>query len=347
MMRVKSQQRCKIVFMRIAIVKLSALGDIIHAMVVLQFIKELNKEISIDWIVDEKYKELLNCNLDINNIHSVDLQTAKKKKSLFAVFKQLGKLRKLDPYDLVIDMQGLIKSAIISKLIPSTYTIGFDKFSSRESLASIFYNKTFNYPYEENVVERNIKIIDFALGLSTNKKEILNKIPFLYPKEKLLNTKLSNNKKNIILIPGASYNAKCYPVDKLARVSNLIDANFLVIWGNLEEKKKSLQIKKISPKVIICEKLSINFLVSLISQVDLVIGPDTGPTHLAWALNIPSITLFGPTPGYRNTFETLINKIIESESKINSKKINKRDYSINKIQVKKVVEVANELLYLN
>jgi heptosyltransferase I len=333
--------------MRIAIVKLSALGDIVHAMVVLQFIKKFNTEISIDWIVDEKYKEILNCNLDINNIHSVDLQKAKKNKSLFVFFKELSKLQKLKHYDLVIDMQGLIKSAIISKLIPSSYTVGFDKYSSRESFSAIFYNKTFNCPYETNVIDRNIKIINFSLGLSTNKKEILNKLPLLYSSKKLVNNKLSNSKKNIILVPGASYSAKCYSEDKLAKISTLIDANFLIIWGNLEEKKKSLHIKKISPKVTICEKISFNVLVSLISQVDLVIGPDTGPTHLAWALNIPSITLFGPTPGYRNTFETLINKTIESDSKINPKKINKRDYSINDIQVSKIVEVANELLYFN
>ena len=130
--------------MRIAIVKLSALGDIVHAMVVLQFIKKFNTEISIDWIVDEKFKKLLDCNQDINNIYSVDLKNAKKNKSIFRFFKEIGKLHKLDSYDLVIDMQGLIKSAIISKLIPSKCTLGFDKFSSREGLASIFYNKTFN-----------------------------------------------------------------------------------------------------------------------------------------------------------------------------------------------------------
>ena len=54
-----------------------------------------------------------------------------------------------------------------------------------------------------------------------------------------------------------------------------------------------------------------------------MIGSDTGPTHMAWALNIPSITLFGPTPGYRNTYVTNINKIIESNSEVNPSKINK------------------------
>ena len=63
-------------------------------------------------------------------------------------------------------------------------------------------------------------------------------------------------------------------------------------------------------------------LISLFTQVDLVIGSDTGPTHMAWALNIPSITLFGPTPGYRNTYITSINKIIECDiNQISSRRI--------------------------
>ena len=92
------------------------------------------------------------------------------------------------------------------------------------------------------------------------------------------------------------------------------------------------------------QKLSIDSLISLISQVDLVIGPDTGPTHLAWALNIPSITLFGPTPAYRNTYSTSINKTLESNSKVKALKINKLDYSINNINVDEIVRLAQHLL---
>jgi heptosyltransferase-1 len=92
------------------------------------------------------------------------------------------------------------------------------------------------------------------------------------------------------------------------------------------------------------DKLSLDALISLINQVDLVIGSDTGPTHMAWALNIPSITLFGPTPGYRNTYSTDINKIIESESEVNPYKIDKNDYSINNINVGDISKLAQELL---
>ena len=88
-------------------------------------------------------------------------------------------------------------------------------------------------------------------------------------------------------------------------------------------------------------------MLSLIAQVDLVIGSDTGPTHMAWALNIPSITLFGPTPGYRNTYITNINKTIESESEVNPIKINKSDDSIKNITVSDISKLAQELLEIS
>jgi heptosyltransferase I len=333
--------------MKIAIVKLSALGDIVHAMVVLQFIKKFNKEISIDWIVEEEYKDLLEFHKDIRKVHLVNLKRAKERKSFFLLLSELKKVRKFGFYDLVIDMQGLIKSALISKIIRAPITIGFDKLSVRETTASLFYNKTFNYDYEKNVIERNIALISFALGFSVTKKQIQNKIPFLHLSNKQLEIKLSNSKKNILLIPGSSQISKCYPSYKLAEVASSLDANFFVIWGNDIEKIMASHIKKLSHNVTICNKLQLHSLVLLISMVDLVIGPDTGPTHISWAMNIPSITLFGPTPGYRNTYETIINRIIESDSKVDPNNLDKTDYSIDQIKVQKIVEVAKELLAIN
>jgi len=331
--------------MKIAIVKLSALGDIVHAMVVLQFIKKNNPEVIIDWVVDENFCELLNYHPHINKVHKVKIKNSKNKTSFFLLLSELKKVRKFGPYDAVIDMQGLIKSAIISRFIPSRLTLGFDKTSAREPLAALFYNKTFKIDYEKNVIERNIKLIDFMFNFNISDEEIYNKIPFLYSSKQYLNTNnVSISKKNILLIPGASHKSKRYPASKLANLSTLIDANFLVIWGNNEEKLLADKIKKISPSINVCNKLSINELILLISKVDLVIGPDTGPTHISWALNIPSIVLFGSTPGYRNSYATKINHIIQSNSKVNPFQIDKNDYSIQNIDVKKILKVSEELL---
>ena len=124
----------------------------------------------------------------------------------------------------------------------------------------------------------------------------------------------------------------------------LIDANFYVVWGNQEEQALALKIKEYSPEINVCNKLQLNSLIFLISRVDLVIGPDTGPTHISWALNVPSITLFGPTPGYRNTFKSEKYRIIESESRVNPKKIDKDDYSIKNINVHDISVIVKELL---
>lgn len=330
--------------MKIAIVKLSALGDIVHAMVVLQFIKKFNKEISIDWIVEDSYKDLLKSNPHINKVYLINIKHAKKKKSLLALIKEFKTVLKLPNYDLVIDMQGLIKSAFVSKLIPSKQTLGFDKFSSRERLSAMFYNKTFNYGYDKNVIERNISLIEFALCLDVNKLEIINKEPFLFSSQEYLIMGLSHKKKNILIIPGASHQSKRYPISNFSQIINLIDANFFIIWGDNNEKILAEKIRAISPSVNICDKLSIDSLISVISQMSLVIGPDTGPTHMAWALNIPSITLFGSTPGRRNTYITRTNKIVESNSKVNSFKIEKNDFSINNISAERVVRLARKLM---
>jgi heptosyltransferase-1 len=330
--------------MKIAIVKLSALGDIIHAMVVLQFIKKNLPNATIDWVVEEGFKDILCNNPDIHQIHTVGLKKVKQKKSLFLLFKELKKLRKLPKYDIVIDTQGLIKSAIVSRSIPSDKTFGFDKDSLRESFAAKFYTHTCKIDYSENIIKRNAFVMASALNFNILNGNILNKKSFLYSSCKSKFSELSKDKPNILLIPSASFESKIYPVEKYAELTKQLDENFIVLWGNESEKKMANQIQKLSPIIKITNKLTLDELKSFIAQADLVIGGDTGPTHMAWALNIPSITLFGSTPGYRNTFATDTNQVIESGSKVNPYKINKNDFSIKEIKVGDIVKIAQELL---
>ena len=333
--------------MKIAIIKLSALGDIVHALIVLQFINKHYPKSKVDWFVEKRFKAVLENNPHINQIQQINLKSAKESKSFFLFWKELRKIRKLGKYDLVIDMQGLIKSALVARMIPSDITLGFDTNSLRESLAAIFYDQKYKIDYAENVIDRNLNLVSYALKFSFDKEDIHSKEVFLYPVQQNTFNYISSTKKNILLISGASYPAKCYPIEKFVELTNQIDANFLTIWGNEKEKILANEIKNLSSNVKVLEKLSLDRLISLISQVDLVIGSDTGPTHMAWALNIPSITLFGPTPGYRNTYETKINKIIESESAVNPLKINKNDYSIKNISVNDIVKISEHLLEIN
>lgn len=331
---------------RVAIIKLSALGDIIHAMVVLQFIKKNYPDILIDWFVESSNAEILQNNTDINEIIKLNLKSIKKDKK--RVFEQIRLLRqyKQNSYDLVIDTQGLIKSAIVSFLLGNN-RVGFSKNSIREKLASFFYTQKVDIDYSKNVIDRNVKIISEALNFSISKDDILKKEPFLFFKNesKLICDYLSKNKKNILFVVGASWLSKIYSKEKFAKIVNSLDENCLIIWGNEAEKSIALFIEN-SSNAKVLPKLDLNSLKALISKVDLVIGNDTGPTHIAWALNIASITLFGNTPGYRNTYTTNINKVIESKSIVNPLKLDKNDFSISEIDEEEIIKMAKGLLYV-
>jgi heptosyltransferase I len=330
--------------MRIAIVKLSAIGDIIHSMVVLQFIKQKYPNSVIDWFVEDSLKGVLENNPHISNIQTIRFSEAKRKKSLVILINEITKLRKLKKYDFVIDIQNLIKSAVVARLIPSVRTIGLDKNSSRERLASIFYSEKYLIEHSMNVIKRNVTIISDSLKIQIRHDDIIKKSPFLFFNRFSFSGLISKKKPNILLIPGASFKSKIYPVSKYAQLSEKINANFIVVWGSSSEKKIAQQIKLLSPQVSITSKLSIDNLKALIASVDLIIGSDTGPTHMAWALNKPSITLFGPTPGYRNTYKTNINKVIESDSIVNPLNINKNDNSIKNIDVNEIIKTALTLI---
>ena len=330
--------------MKIAIVKLSALGDIVHAMVVLQFIKESIPNCSIDWIVEERFREVLEHNPDIETLHSVNLKALKKDKLKF--FSELKKLKKYakNNYDLVIDMQGLLKSAIVSKILGPN--AGFDKNSIREKIAIVFYEKSFFVPYAQNVISRNADLTAFALNINMTQDQIQDKDPFLFyseEDEKKTEDVLKHDQKNIIHILGSSWKSKIYPKEKFVEIIQKLEGNHLLLWGSREEEVYADDIealtnaKKLPP-------LNLNELKALIFKADLVIGGDSGPTHFAWALNRPSITIFGPTPSERNVLCTDTNRVIDCGKEIDPLKLDKKDYCIHTIGPERIIDMAKALL---
>ncbi|WP_152056918.1 lipopolysaccharide heptosyltransferase I [Aliarcobacter butzleri] len=331
---------------RIAIIKLSAMGDIIHAMVALQYIKRQYPNLQIDWFVESAFSGVLENNPDINEIIKLDLKSIKKdKKEIINQIKLIKKYEK-NSYDLVIDAQGLIKSAIVSFFLGKS-RVGFSKNSTREKLASFFYTKKVDIAYDKNAIERNVKVLSQALNFEITKDDILNKKPFLFYKNEneVIYEYLSKDKKNVLFVIGASWPSKMYSKEKFAKIINNLDENCLITWGNEAEKDVADFIVNIS-KAKVLPKLDLNSLKAIMSKVDLVIGNDTGPTHMAWALNIPSITLFGNTPGYRNTYITNTNKIIESKSIVNPFKLDRNDFSIKEIDENEIINTAKGLLYV-
>lgn len=324
---------------RVAIVRLSALGDIVNAAVVLQFIKEAYPHISIEWVTEELFAPLLETCDEIDKIHTINLKTFKKEKSLSLLKKIFDKLRSLGKFDLIIDMQGLIKSAIVARVLGKN-THGFDKESIRESLASFFYHTDSHIDYKESVVKRNAFVVSDALAFSITQEMLQNKKAIFKTTESF---EFQKDTKNIAFVIGASWGSKIYPKENVAKVCDELQGNVHIIWGNESEYADALWIQEHSKNATLAPKLTLSELVSFISSMDLVIGNDTGPTHLAWAQNIPSITLFGPTTT-RMIYETPSNIGIKSYSEVNILKINKNDFSIQNISPHLISCKAKELL---
>lgn len=324
---------------KIAIVRLSALGDIVNSAIVLQFIYQKYPDAIVEWITEEVFEPLFLYHPHAKIIHTLNIKKIKKTKSVPLLMQTFSRLKNLGDYDIIIDMQGLIKSAIVARLIGKN-THGFDKNSTRESLATLFYNTTSHIGYEQNVIKRNCRVVSDALGFEITDEMILHK-QNIFPS--IAFGFKDYSKKNIIIVIGASWESKRYPKEQVAKLCNLLQQNCHILWGSEKELEDAQWICKHSDYASLAPKLALNELVYFITSSDLVIGNDTGPTHLAWAQNIPSITLLGPTTT-RMIYETPKNIGIKSSSKVDIFNIDKNDFSIQDINVELIANKAKELL---
>jgi len=318
--------------MRIAIVKLSALGDIIHAMIVLQYIKENSPNTQIDWFVEAKFKAILENNPHIHRIYPLHLKH--NALHFFTEYQNLKKIAHENKYDLIIDLQGLLKSAIVARIL-GKQCIGFDKHSLREPIAARLYHRCYTIDYRENVIIRNLKLVSKALNMKL--PNIDHKKPFLYPSAPI------DIFPDLLIIVGSSWPSKIYPKEHFVTLLNALHVKSYIAWGN-EQEKHDAQFICSHTHASLLPSLNLNELKAVVQNSALVIGGDSGPTHMAWALNRPSITIFGPTPRERNTVTTAINITIGCAKAIDAKHINKNDMCIKDIDPATLIKYAKELL---
>ncbi|GAA7218673.1 lipopolysaccharide heptosyltransferase I [Helicobacter pylori] len=332
--------------MKIAIVRLSALGDIIVSAVFLALIKERFTNAQIEWFVDERFSAILEHSPYIDKLHPIALKSALTTFNPLKIFKLFKSLRAYE-YDIVIDMQGLIKSALITQMLKAPKKVGFDCTSAREGLSAFFYSQKVSIAYNESVLKRNFTLLSHALNLP--KKEISEGLSsrskvFSYqdsPKIDALN--LNKNKPKILFVLETSKINKTYPIERFKELALALE-NFQIclLWHADEDKANALyDALKNQHDVLLLPKLTLNEVKALLFKMDLIIGGDTGITHLAWALQKPSITLYGNTPMERFKLESPINVSLTGNSSAN---YHKKDFSIQNIEPKKIKECVLNIL---
>ncbi len=314
--------------------------------VFLVLIKERFTNAQIEWFVDERFSAILEHSPYIDKLHPIALKSTLTTFNPLKIFKLFKSLRAYE-YDIVIDMQGLIKSALITQMLKAPKKVGFDYASAREGLSAFFYSQKVSIAYNEPILKRNFTLLSHALNLPKNEiSEGLSSRAKVFsyqdsPKIDALN--LNKNKLKILFVLETSKINKTYPIERFKELALALE-NFQIclLWHASEDKATALYgALKNQRDVLLLPKLTLNEVKALLFKMDLIIGGDTGITHLAWALQKPSITLYGNTPMERFKLESPINVSLTGNSNAN---YHKKDFSIQNIEPKKIKECVLNIL---
>lgn len=339
--------------MKVLIIKLSALGDVIHAIPAMNAIKAAHPDWQIDWLINDSFKALIAEQPSLGKVYTL------RDKRLISYFEVIQELRKED-YDLVIDLQGLLKTALVSFFVGSNKTkvIGFE--NPRENIATCFYTEKVTTE-NNHVIEQNLAIAKH-LGAKLEQDSHENYLVDyggLMPSTASVGDNASSLQ--ICLIPSTTWKSKLWLASSWAElIKSLIQdlaADVFVLGTSFDDEAideiyqhLDSELKTSSKLSNLIDKTSLADLPNLFRKMDLVIGVDTGPLHLA-AASIDSaktkiLGLYGPTSASRTgpygyfalSFYEMIGR------KASHKRNERENYSMSLIPADEVFEISRALL---
>jgi lipopolysaccharide heptosyltransferase I len=274
--------------MRLLIVRLGALGDIVHALPALAALRRTFPEARIDWLVDARHRAVLDLVSGLTNVLVVNT-TQQWSRLPFAV-RDLRATR----YDIALDLQGLLKSAVLARASAARRVLGFERTALREPLAARFYSELCPVDDRGHVVRKNLTLAEAAGAVPG---PIV--FPFVVPP-----LPSGVEPPYALINPGAGWPNKQWPPDRFGALAAWICATYglrsLVAWGPREETLAASVVEHSKGSAQLAPRTSIGDLLAIAKAARLVISGDTGPMHLAAAVGTPLVGLFGPTNPVRN-----------------------------------------------
>ena len=349
---------------KILIVRLGALGDILHALPAVTAIRAALPDATIGWIVEENWSELLCADGKyaadalsaqkpvVNSIHTVNTRRWRRhvleSRTLREVRGNLRRLRALE-YDIALDLQGNVKSALCARTSGAREVAGFT--DPRESAARFFYTSKFARP-GEHVIEQNLAMAAEAMKPLLGGQEL-----------KLLQPKLPCDPAGVrwateeiarlgiasfaMVTPGAGWGGKQWPPERFGAVAQALAKHNLRTLVNTAPGEEALaqMVVDASADTAIPVRCSIGQLIALTRRARIFIGGDTGPLHLAATLGIPVVAIFGPTdPARTGPFGTRAIALRHPESKTTFSHHREPDEGLLKISAEEVIAAARHLL---
>ena len=291
--------------MKILIVRLGALGDIVHAIPVAVALRRAYPDARIDWIVSAKHRELLDLVPVLD--HRIVVNDRRGGADGLSLPAAIALLRRTH-YDVALDLQGLLKSAVIARLSGARRVIGFASRYARESAASLFYSERYDPggpgaldPSEtRHVVSLNLGLLT-TLGVAPSPPEFRLQAPRSAP---VADAVAAAGEPFALLNTGAAWPNKRWPAPRLAGLASQLHARrglrSLVLWGPGERALAEEVVAKANGAALLAPQTTIADIAALAAAAAVMVSGDTGPTHIASAMGTPLVGIYGPTRPERN-----------------------------------------------
>ena len=278
------------------IVRLGSLGDIIHAVPAAAALRRAFPQAEIDWVVDARHAELLEL------VPSINRRVVVNTSSFGSLSSVIGDLRRAK-YDAALDLQGLLKSAVLARLSGASRIIGFPAELLRERAARFFYTETAGHA-TPHVIDKNLSLLN-VLGVRMPGVEF--PLEDRHPEaavEARFRLSIPAGARFALLNPGAAWPNKRWPPVYFAEVSRELAKRHhlrsLVLWGPGEEQIAHAVAAASDNTAAVSPPTRIADLISLSKAASLMVSGDTGPMHIAAACGTPLVGIFGPTDPQRN-----------------------------------------------
>ena len=315
--------------MRILLVRMGAMGDIMHTLPAAASLRYSFPDAEIDWLVEERWAPLLEENPDLTAVYRV------RSRDWRHVREVLGKLRGRS-YDMALDFQGLIKSGLLAALSGSREILGFQMAALREKLASVFY--------DQQVAAAGTHVVEMNLSLARAAGAALERLAFPLPHA----AELPLPERFFAVSPSAGWEAKRWPAESFAelirRAEQELQLPAVINCGPGEEALAQRIVRLARPAEPCVIQGGIRDLVAMARRASAFVAGDTGPLHVAAAAGTPVVAIFGPTSPERNGPYSTRARVLRAPGIVTTYARSEDASAIARISVEEVFQALAEVL---
>lgn len=277
--------------MRVLVVKMSSLGDVVHTLPALADAwAALEGRVTFDWVVEEAFRAIPERHPAVTEVIPIAWRRWRRRlRDSGGELRRFAARLRRERYDLVIDAQGLVKSAAVTALARRRSSAGLDRASAREGAASLVYRRRIHVSRDRHAVDRVRMLFAGALGYP----------PPAGPPDFGFRdaSRVDAGSGACVLLHGTTWPSKQYPLDgwvKIARLAAAAGHRVLVPWGDEAERQRAERLAAAAPAEVL-DRQPLAALADTLAGAAVAIGVDSGLTHLAAALDVPTVGIYGPT----------------------------------------------------